>query len=587
VSDNKALNAFESIFRGNNLFFTKHQAPFELVEGKMKSKWCGFSVYNKRNPPPAGKEERDLIPLTFDHYRDHLNGGDGLAVSPVMNVEDAEGNILKRNVCYFAVIDTDVYGIDYLFLINKLYTHGFKFIPILSKSGGLHIYFVFDNSEPADKVIETLSKVVSIFGMDKRFRSEKNICKVEIFPKQATFVPGDKNANCIFLPFYNSADPKNTLNKMLTPNGKLVGLIKALPIIEEAFTNLKEINDTIDKLPYDDAPYCIQAILLSGALSVGDSRNCFLFSSAIYLKKKYTDDFYDELVVMNDCLENPIDREELDNIFTSIKKNNYDNYWCSKSPLKEYCNKGLCKLREYAPEKEKNNRFTGAASFGDIKKIVDGKGDTQYYKWAIRVKEDDDYADVILDSEDEIYSQGTIQKKCLRYLHWSPFMVSQNDWIKLVNKSMEFLRNNAEGSVEVIAKGTETSDKALLRNAIYRFLTHKQVQNKQKSFIKAGQVYKEEGIYYFTTDGLLRYLNLEKIPLHKVNLHADLTKYKFEEGEIVYNTSKGVELRIPCWIKKEDDELKEMDTFYEDIYSDEEDTEQENEKEVDDGDINF
>jgi hypothetical protein len=125
VSENKTLGLFYNIFRGNTSFFVKHQAPFAEKDGKLKASWCGFAVYNKHCPPPEGKENGDLIPVTKDLYREHLNGGDGLAIAPLTNTQD------KRNVCFYAAIDIDVYGVNFTWLVSRLYRAGFKFAAFL------------------------------------------------------------------------------------------------------------------------------------------------------------------------------------------------------------------------------------------------------------------------------------------------------------------------------------------------------------------------------------------------------------------------------------------------------------------------
>jgi hypothetical protein len=338
MSENTTLKAFYGIFRGNASFFVKHRAPFIEKEGKLKAAWCGFAVYNKRNPASEGKEAGDLIPVTIDHYRDHLNGKDGLAVSPLTNVLGADGNVVKRNVCYFAAIDIDVYDVNFTSLVQRLYQAGFQFIAALSKSGGLHLYFFFRDAEPADKVIETLSRIVEVFGLGRLFVGADRKSKVEIFPKQSSFIPGDKNANCLFLPFYNAANKNACKNKMLTAEGKLLGITKALPVIESMFTSLKEIDTVINKLPYSDAPYCIQMLLLTGVLGENDGRNNFLFSAGIYLKKKYQDDFSGAFEEINDCLEAPLEKEDVDSIYASVtnKKKNYEGYKCKDLPCVNY-----------------------------------------------------------------------------------------------------------------------------------------------------------------------------------------------------------------------------------------------------------
>jgi hypothetical protein len=552
VAENKTLNLFYRIFKGNAAFFIKHQAPFtEDSKGKLTAKYVVYAEYNSYNPPPEGKENGDFIPVTKELYKEHLNGGDGLAIAPLTNTKD------KRNVCYYAAIDIDVYNINFTRLVDRLYRAGFKFAAFLSKSGGLHIYFFFADSEPGDKAIAALKKIVEVFGLERLFVNEKNKSKVEIFPKQAAFVPGDKNASCLFLPFYNSANKSK--QNMLTAEGKLVGITKALPIIEGMFTSVKELNSTIDALPYGDAPYCVQMVLLTGALAENDGRNNFLFSAAIYLKKKYKDNFKDVLQEMNGCLESPLEQKDIDSIYASVTAHGYDNYSCTKPPCAGYCDKKLCAVREYGAGKRRGNRFTGADCWGELSKVMAAE---PYYLWEVRINPDDEFKTIRVDSVDDLYNQAAMQKCCWRSLDWAPFRVKDNDWIDTVNRAMEGIK---ERQVPV-PEGTDTTAIGELRSLFTQYLIRRRAQNGQPCMVTVGQVYYMEGIYYFTTQSVMAFLRYEKFSLGKTNLRAQLIEYGCSEAELRYKNARGEEKTIPCWKKPEDKGLLEEAALYGDVH---------------------
>jgi hypothetical protein len=584
MSEEKTLNQFYNIFKGNTSFYVKHQAPFKEVEGKLKASWCGFAVYNKRNPPPEGAEIGDLMPVTKELYREHLNGGDGLAIAPLTNTED------KRNICFYAVIDIDVYGVNFTWLVKRLYDAGFKFAAFLSKSGGLHIYFFFMDPEPGDKVIEALNKIVEVYGLSRLFVNEKNKSKVEVFPKQAVFVPGDKNVNCLMLPFYNSANKSK--QKMLTAEGKLIAIEKALPIIDSMFTSVKELNQVLTALPYSDAPYCIQMLLLNGALAENDGRNNFLFSASIYLKKKYKENFKDALEEMNNCFEAPVGQEELDDIYTSVTDKGYDNYSCKRSPCADYCDKKLCALREYGVGKARNNRFTGADCWGELSKFVAGDGKDPYYKWQVRVNPDDEFKEVTVDSVDDLYNQTVIIRCCGRDLNWAPFRVKDNDWISTVNKAMEGI----EQRTEIVSSATDTTSYSALRSYFLDFLANRQVRKTQPYAVGLRQVYYADKVYYFTTDGFKKYLDVQRFPIRGINLRDRLESYGCKEGQLEYKTSSGRQMKIHCWTKDDDEDLEERSDFYGSVYEGDADIinqvknkehEEEQKKTVDDAGVKF
>jgi hypothetical protein len=553
MSEDKILNKFYNTFRGNTSFFVRHQAPFSEEEegGKIKAAYVIVPKYNNYDLPPEGSKEGDYIPVTKELYKEHLNGGNGLAIAPLMDTKD------RQNVCFYAAIDIDVYDVNFTWLVNRLHQAGFKFTAFLSKSGGLHIYFFFGDPEPADKTVEVLEKIVEVYGLRRLFVNEKNKSKVEIFPKQTARVSGSKIASCLFLPFYNAAN-KSTQN-MLTPEGKLVGIVKALPVIKSMFTTVKELNRVLDGLPYSDAPYCVQTVLLTGALAENDGRNNFLFSAAVYLKKKYRTDFEAVLQEMNDCFEVPLEQKDVDSVYRSVTTNSYDGYGCKKSPCADYCDKRLCALREYGVGRRRGNHVTGADCWGELSKVM---AEEPYYSWKVRINPDEDFREVHFDGVDDLHNQAVIQKRCWRDLNWAPFRVKDNDWIATVNKAMEGIENREI----LVPKGTDTTAMGELRGLFTQFLTQRRSQNGQPVMVMLNQVYCSEGMYYFSTQGILTFLRHEKFFLGKLNLREQLIAYGCSEAELRYKNAKGEEKVIECWKKPDDDELSAMDAFYEDAH---------------------
>jgi len=349
---------------------------------------------------------------------------------------------------------------------------------------------------------------------------------------------------------------------MLTGEGKTVGLVKAISHCETMFTTLKELQTILDGLPYSDAPYCIQAILLTGALAEGDYRNNFLFSAAIYCKKKYMENFYDILKEMNDCLEAPLEEKDVLSVYKSVTEKGFDKYSCTKPPCSDYCDKKQCKLREYGLGRDRGNAFTGADCMGELTKVMAAGGQEPYYLWKIRIKPDEDLKTVRIDSVDDLQNQSVIQKRCWRDLNWAPDPVSPKAWVGIVNASMQGI----EGREIQVPKETDTTEMAMLHETFLRYLTHKQIQKDAPYLIKVGQVYHNHGAYFFITRGFVDFLQIEKRSTGRLNLRETLREWGCEEGKVTYTNPRGVDIEIPCWTKKEDDEILSMDMFYEDIY---------------------
>jgi hypothetical protein len=549
MADDSTLGAFYGIFRGNPSFYVKHQAPFTEQEGKLKAKWVCFAVDRKT---------KEFLPVTKELYREHLNGGDGLAIAPLTDVAD------KRNVCFYAAIDIDVYDVNYKWLVHRLYEVGFKFAAFLSKSGGLHIYFFFSKPEPGDNVIEALHKIVEVFGLGRLYTSDKGKSKVEIFPKQASYVPGDSMVNCLFLPFYNAAKRNGCRNKMLTGEGELLGIKKSIPIIEGIFTSVKEIEETLSGLPYSDAPFCIQMVLLTGALAENSGRDDFLFTAALYLKLKFGKGFKSELEAMNVCLEVPLEQKDIDRIYKSVSEQDWQIWGrCKKAPMCEYCDRKLCKNRTFGVGRDKNN-YVSNVEFGKIIRVL---AEEPYYLWDARLAGNEEYKQVRIDGEADLLNQKVVQKACIRYLNQTPITTKTIAWEAKVNECLTLLEE-----VEV-ASETDTSNMALLRRCFYRYLTHKQIHNGQPNMILLGHVLHEkkegdkEGAYYFDgVEGFMKYLAMENVKTAGINIRALLVEYGCTNGEVKYTASDGTVKTIKCLKRAEDDELLELDAFFEDVY---------------------
>jgi hypothetical protein len=558
MADDSILDTFYGVFRGNPSFYVKHKGPFTEEKGKLVAKSAFFDL---------DKKTREPLPATKEVYREHLNGGDGLAIAPLTDAGD------KRNVCFYAVIDIDVYNVNFKWLVHRLYEVGFKFAAFLSKSGGLHIYFFFSDFEPGDKAIKVMTKIVEVFGLNKLYTSDKGKNKVEIFPKQAAYVPGKDKASCLFLPYYNSAKKGKCRNKMLTADGTLLGIKKALSVIDGMFTSVKEIEETISGLPYNDAPFCIQMVLLTGALTENSGRNDFLFTAALYLKLKFGKDFKSELEAMNSCLEAPLRQKDIDCIYKSATEQDWQIWGrCKKAPMNEYCDRTLCKKRSFGVGRDKDN-YVSNIEFGKLVRVL---SEDPYYLWDARLAGSEEYKQVRIDGEADLLSQKVIQRACIRYLNQTPITVKMVVWETKVNEYLDQIEE-----VEV-PKETDTSNLSVLRRCLFRYLTHKQIKNGQPHMVKAGMVYHKKnagdtgGAYYFEAEGFIKYLVMENFKLQGINLRAQLLAYGCTEGELEYTTLSGNVRTIKCWMRKEDKELLELDMFFEDVYEGDQDIIQKN-----------
>lgn len=554
---------FRSLFTGYEQSYVKHQPPFvRNGDGKLMAKFAGLAQYknnSKFHPaPPEGLAEDDYVPVTEQTFKDHLNGKQGLAISPLLDLPPKNGNV-RRNMCFFSVIDIDVYDTNYTELVRRLYKVGYKFAPFISKSGGLHLYFFFQNPESADAAVRELKRIVEKFGLHKIYANgSTGASKVEVFPEHVIRKPGVHD-KCVFLPFYGSGLPEGSEQLMLTTEGTLLDIVKAIEIMPTMFTSVKEITKTTDELPYSDAPFCIQMLLLSGGLTEGSNRNEFLVTAAIYLKTKDGAAFEkSSLEEMNeDWLGDPIEQKEIDGMFKSVSTKDYQLAGrCSKQPCASVCDKQLCKLREYGVGKSGSKNMVSTVEFGKIYRVLT---ETPYYMWEARMAGTQEYKMLRIDGAENLLNQKTVQKACIDTLGQVPPTVSAFNW--------ETTLNGCLANIEDLPapKATDTTEMAALRDLFMRYLTNGQATNKLPHTVRLKQVYYAEGHYYFMTDGLMSYLTVNKFTLGRTNLREQLIGYGCQEGSVKYVTGAGVEKVIPCWVMKEDETLSSLDTFYEDV----------------------
>jgi hypothetical protein len=346
--------------------------------------------------------------------------------------------------------------------------------------------------------------------------------------------------------------------------GKLIGIAKALPIIETMFTTVKKINTTLKDLPYSDAPFCVQMILLTGVLSEHEGRNNFVFCVAIYMRLKYGDEFFSVLEEANNCLREPLEEAHVRAIYKSVTDKKREKYLCKEPPCSNYCDKKLCKQREYAPNREKGNHSTGADSWGLLTRYDTGDGKEPYYKWQVRIEENGEYQTVQIDSHKDLLNQLAVQQNCLRDLNWVPVKVREDRWVNNVLSGLVGIENR---TIKV-ERSADTTEISMLRDAFLRFLTHTQVQkNAQPYMVGLSKVYHADGKFYFTTKGMLDFFKFDKTPVGRINLREWLIQLGCAENvPLQYEMSTGGKKTIMCWAMPDSDELADMDVFYEDVY---------------------
>lgn len=522
--------SFIELFKGHDGFYLENNISVQHVKSKSKSK---IKIESK----PYFKK----LPVTEELYHGHLSGEKGLGICPI-NAD---------SMCRFGCIDLDNYDRSLKSIVSVIYDNNLPLFPCKTKSGGLHLYIFLKKEVQAKSLIAELERLILVLGLRVTFGDQH----IEMFPKQSKLSEGTYG-NCITMPYYNAEDP---ISWLWSPSMEKVEAEEAIEKMARGRTTITQLSESIDAMELNDAPCCVQTIITTSALGQDSGRNNFLFTCAVYLKKKYGENFKEYLEEFNNRLSSPVTDTELAQIFKSVKSNEY-NYKCKDIPCRSYCDKTRCAMREYGVGKDKGH-FTGI----DYGKLFRMKSEEPYYVWELKHMEDTEYKAITFKDETSIMDQKYFAKLCIRFLNHVPFRMQDNDWYKVLNLVLKSVEDKD------VPKSTDTSERAEIREAFVKYLTQKQAGMNMPVQVKMGFVFLQDGKYFFTHRGFEMFLETERVKIGNENLRELLINYGAVDDKLVYKNKAGSEVEVPCWSKIADDELKEIEDYYSDVFDADED----------------
>lgn len=515
---------FALLFKGKTNTYVKNLLPKEKPAKGEKIK---TTITNEK-----GKVDDNLL-------MSHLTGEFGVGICPVTT----DGK------CLFGVLDIDYYKGKIRKMLDIIRDYQLPLVPFRSKSGGLHCYLFLSRGVSAKTIRDTLNLIIRAFSLDKMYGEEK----VEVFPKQDK-VTEDGFGSSITLPYFNAEEPYTYL---LDLDGNEVPFEEALNQIQKRFTTIETVKEALENLPYNDAPPCLQRILLSGLVGGEDTgRNNFLFSFALYASKKYgLEGFASYVRELNNSFECPIEESAVESTIASIKSKEY-SYRCKDIPCNGFCDKSLCKKREFGLGREKGH-------FSDIEygQLLRYKTAEPYYVWQLKLQgSEGDFKNIVFRDEGELLDQKNFAKVCVRFLNFAPRQVQTNDWFGTLNKYLASVKD-----VEVRAE-SDTSALSMIRQMFVRYLSNKQARRDSPYQIHANlcvrQTYSDESgkpvaKFFFTHTGFAEYLRNNKVNFDQSMLRETLKSFGAVEDTLRYNNSMGDLVEFPCWSKSEDKEIDE------------------------------
>jgi hypothetical protein len=426
----------------------------------------------------VGKPQTVNGKLTVELWEDHLRGYTGLGIVPIKD----------GNTCSFGAIDIDVYAtLDIPGVIEKIRNAGLPLIPCLSKSGGLHLFTFVKEDVPAKLMREKLYMMACYLGYSNS----------EIFPKQMELISdrGDFG-QWINMPYFDYEKTNRYAFNMDYEKLSVEGFLKE---VEKVRWSLKEFSafSAITLPLIEDGPPCLQNLL---AIGFNDGqRNDAMMALCVYLQKSKPESWETLMQEYNrDYVKPSLPFGEVSGICKSMKKKEYF-YTCSRAPLKSYCNKLVCKSRE----------FGIGSSPGNITLTNLCKYTSEPPIWFVNVEE---YGRLEISTE-QLQSQLLFQRRCMESLNAMPIPMPTGDWNKQVNALLH--------EVNLIEVPPESSSKGVMFEYLEKFCTSR-VQARSQSEILLGKPFTDDLYHYFRLTDFFTFLErvrFKDFKIHQISSH--------------------------------------------------------------------
>ncbi len=322
--------------------------------------------------------------LTPTHWKHHLAGKTRIGIRPEIGDE-----------CLWGCIDVDPNNYKdysekkYVEIITR---YGLPFVPVASKSGGLHIFVFFTELAKVDKVSKKLNEI-----------NEQYFLSNEVFPMN----------KAVNMPYFNS---DRTMEYAFDENNTPLMVGGFLDIAEKKKVNPNDffkfqVQDYEAESEWSHYPPCVQKLIQEGWS--GNNRNNYLFNVLVLEMKKNS-----TLAVKNleeiglarnsEIFSTPLPRNEVSSLCKSVHKQGYE-FQCppKHAEFQPICNKELCK-----------NRRLGIGEA--IPEIIDAFGNITYIQDTKNVWYEFDFkGQHVMVTPEDMKDEKSFRVKLLRHrLYW-------------------------------------------------------------------------------------------------------------------------------------------------------------------------
>jgi len=415
-----------------------------------------------RNGKVEAKSSVVREPLTEARMQEHIDGKVGIGSIPIN----------EQNECRWGALDIDTYPLDLVALNAEIIRRKMPLILCRSKSGGAHLFLFLKDFEPAALVREYLKEMAVVLGFSG----------CEIFPKQDTILAerGDVG-NFINLPYFEA---ELTTRYALDGKGESMELDQFLDLVSTQKVSLAELNAMDfagERRHFTDGPYCLELIAARGPIT--EFRNITLFAIGVYCRLKWPDDWKAHLEEYNRMLCSPaLDATEMVNLMKSLEKKDYF-YQCEVCPLKDHCDKSICKTRPYGV----GNSAPDAPNLGGLTILL---SEPRLYFMDV----DGQRLQLMVE---ELQNPMLWQRACMNQLNIMPPVPKPSTWQPVVNKLMsESVR--IEVPEELTVRGQF--------NELLRTFCTSRIRATAPEEMELGRPWAEGGLVKFTMSGLELFL---------------------------------------------------------------------------------
>lgn len=434
---------------------------------------CLSTYYSQRvigkKKNKKGKLEAEYLanqePITEKVWEEHLSGK-SLGIVPILD---------SGCTSSFGVIDVDIYqDLPHADLCNQISSLSLPLVVTRSKSGGAHLYCFSTNPIPTVLMRRVLETFCILLGLKD----------VQLFPAQESLLleRGDVGST-ISVP-YDGGD-KSERYGFDSKGNRLtsIGFIEYCKTIRKDLRGIR--TSTTPLLKFEDGPPCLEQLIKDKILT---HRNDFLFNVGVYLKLSEKS-MKDGLNQINDSgFEERLPDNEVKSLIKQLERKDY-MYKCNEAPINDYCNKELCKLRQYGIAS--STSYLPAFGGGVIKLESDSP------TWFLDIE---NLSKEMVRAEfttEELLQSSKFKQRCMEVIHLLPRMPKQNKWEQLINEKLEKVQ------VIKLAKDLSLHGQVLLQLDKFGKLAGKSLNANE---LALGRPFYKDGYIYFRANDFYIYL---------------------------------------------------------------------------------